>query len=248
MPPEELKAYQPAKDLLKDRVILITGAGDGLGRILAREVAAHGGTVILLSKTIHKLEAVYDEIEAAGGPQPAIYPMNLEGATIKDYDDLAANIENEFGRLDGLINNAAWLGDMTPVALYNPETWARVMTVNLHAPFLLTQACLPLLSQAPDPAIIFSTHDVQRAYWGAYGVAKAGLEGLMNILAAEYQGDIKIRINGIDSGPIQTHLRRQAYPGEQAANNPPPESIAPAYLYALGPDCGVTGQNFKLEQ
>jgi len=248
MTPEELKSYTPAADLLKDRVILITGASDGLGRVVANQAASHGATIILLSKTINKLEHVYDEIEAAGGPQPAIYPMNLEGATVKDYDDLAANIEKEFGRLDGLVNNAAWLGDMTPIALYKPETWSRVITVNLHAPFLLTQACLPLLGKADDPAIIFSTHDVQRAYWGAYGVAKAGQEGLMKILAAEYQGDIKIRVNGIDTGPIQTHLRRQAYPAEVASKNPSPEVVAPAYLYALGPDCTVTGKNFKLAE
>ena len=248
MTPQELKAYQPAPDLLKDRVILITGASDGLGRVLAHETARLGATVILLSKTIHKLEAVYDEIEAAGYPQPAIYPMNLEGATVKDYDDLAVNIENEFGRLDGLVNNAAWLGDMTPVQLYNPETWSRVMTVNLHAPFLLTQACLPLLAKAEDPSIIFSTHDVQRAYWGAYGTAKAGLEGFMKILAGEYQGDTKIRVNGIDSGPIRTHLRRQAYPGEDASINPEPETVIPAYLWALGPDCTETGTNFKLAE
>jgi NAD(P)-dependent dehydrogenase (short-subunit alcohol dehydrogenase family) len=248
MTPEQLKSYTPAADLLKDRVILITGASDGLGRVVANQAAAHGATIILLSKTINKLEHVYDEIEAAGGPQPAIYPMNLEGATVKDYDDLATNIEKEFGRLDGLVNNAAWLGDMTPIVLYKPETWSRVITVNLHAPFLLTQACLPLLGRAEDPAIIFSTHDVQRAYWGAYGVAKAGLEGFMKILAAESQGDIKIRVNGIDTGPIRTHLRRQAYPAEVATDHPLPEVVAPAYLYALGPDCRETGKNFKLAE
>lgn len=248
MTPEGLKTYEPADDLLKDRVILITGASDGLGRELAKQAASKGATIILLSKTIHKLEKVYDEIEAAGYPQPAIYPMNLEGATVKDYADLADNIQQEFGRLDGLVINAAWLGDMTPVQLYNPETWARVMTVNLHAPFLLTQACLPLLAKATDPAVVFSTHDVRRAYWGAYGVAKSGLEGFMKILAAEYQGDIRIRINGIDTGPARTHLRRQAYPGEVAEDNPLPETFIPAYLYALGPDCKESGTNFELSE
>ena len=246
MTPEELKAYQPAKDLLKDRVILITGAGDGLGRILAREVAALGGTVILLSKTIHKLEAVYDEIEAAGGPQPAIYPMNLEGATIKDYDDLAANIENEFGRLDGLINNAAWLGDMTPIALYNPETWSRVMTVNLHAPYLLSQACLPLLSQASDPAIIFSTHDVQRAYWGAYGVAKAGQLSLMQILADELESK-NIPVNAVIPGPTRTRFRTMAYPAEDMRQLTKPEEITDAFIYLLSDRATDTGKTFKPE-
>ena len=114
-----MKDYQPAADLLKDRVILVTGAGDGLGRAAARCLAAHGATLILLGRTIRKLEQVYDDIEKAGGPKPAIYPMNLEGAIPKDYLDLAQVLDSEFGRLDGLLHNAALLEGLTPIANYD---------------------------------------------------------------------------------------------------------------------------------
>ncbi|HHJ12689.1 MAG TPA: SDR family NAD(P)-dependent oxidoreductase [Chromatiales bacterium] len=246
MTPQELRQIKPAEDALAGRVVLVTGAGDGLGRALALDAAAHGASVILLDKEIPPLESLYDEIEAAGGPQPAIYPMNLEGATVKDYDDMAANIEREFGRLDGLVHNAGWFGDMTPIRYFEPELWSRVMTVNLHAPYLMTQALLPLLEHSEHPSIVFSTHDARRAYWGAYGVAKAGLEALMRILAAEHGGDRRIFVNGIDTGPMRTQLRRRAYPGELAENNPLPETFTAAYVHLLSPACELSGVNFEL--
>ena len=237
---EELKHYTPAADLLKERVILVTGAGDGIGKAVAKACAACGATVILLGKTIKKLEAVYDEIEEAGGPQPAIYPLNLEGATVKDYDDLAENIQNEFGRLDGLVNNAAWVGTLTPFKMYDPELWARVITTNLHGPFLLTRACLPLLEAAEDPAIVFSSQDADKAFWGAFGAAKGAQDSMMKILAAEYGGDTPMRVNSIDTGPARTNLRVMNYPGEDPDSLPHPDEFAPAYVYLLGPEAGDT--------
>ena len=136
-----MKKYRPMPDLLESRVILVTGAGDGIGKTAAKSFAAHGATVVLLGRTVTKLEAVYDEIEGSGHPQPAIYPMNLEGAAPKDYQDLADTLEREFGRLDGLLHNATNLGSLTPLEHYDLELWAKVMQVNLHAPFLLTRAC-----------------------------------------------------------------------------------------------------------
>ncbi|MCG5535102.1 YciK family oxidoreductase [Ectothiorhodospira mobilis] len=238
--------YQPDPDLLKDRVILITGAADGIGRALALATARHGATVVLLDKVIKRLEKVYDEIEAAGGPQPAIYPMNLEGATAKDHQDLADNLDGEFGRLDGLVNNAGWIGSLTPMRHYPLELWARVMATNLNAPFLLTHALLPVLEKAPDPSIVFSTHECQKAFWGAFGVAKAGQLGLMRILAAEYQGSERMRVNGVDTGPVRTHMRIDHYPGEAPEKNPPPEEVIAPYLYLLGPESrGTTGENIQ---
>lgn len=244
----EILNYQPADNLLKDRVILITGASDGIGRALSLATAKLGATVVLLSKTISKLEKVYDEIEAAGSPQPAIYPMNFEGATVKDYQDLADNIEQQLGRLDGLVNNAGWVGAITPFAQLNPELYQQVMTVNLHAPFLLTQACLPLLQKADDPSIVFSTHECNRAYWGAFGVAKSGQEGLLKILAHEYSGDHPIRVNGIDTGPVNTQMRRHHYPGEDRDKLPAPADVIAPYCYFLGPkSAGTSGENILLQ-
>ena len=244
--------YTPAAaDLLKERIILITGAGDGIGKAAAKTFAAHGATVILLGRTTHKLESVYDEIEQAGHPQPAIYPMNLEGASYKDYQDLADRLEQEFGRLDGLVHNAAYLGTLTPLEHYDVMLWYQVLQVNLNAPFLMTQACLRLLRRSKDASVIFTSADVGRkgrAYWGAYSVSKAGLENVMQVLAAEVETNTFIRVNSIDPGAVRTQLRAHAYPGQNPASLPAPEDIMPLYLYLIGPDSkGINGQLFKAQ-
>ncbi len=238
--------YSPAPDLLAGRVVLITGAGDGLGRAAALACAAHGATVVLLGRTVRKLERTYDAIAEAGGPQAAIYPMNLEGAAPKDYQDLAGTLGTEFGRLDGLVHNAGMLGVLTPLDHFDVELWFKVVQVNLNAPFLLTRACLPLLRTAPDAAVVFLADRVGtrgRAYWGAYAASKAGAAGLMQVLADELEANTAVRVNGFDPGVVDTALRRQAYPGENPRANPRPESVMPGLLYLLGPDSrGVSGQ------
>lgn len=243
-----MQNYIPAADFLKDRTILVTGAGDGIGRAAAKSYAAHGATVILLGKTIPKLERVYDEIEQAGHPQAAIYPMNLEGATAKDYTDLAHTVEQEFGRLDGLLHNAAMLGMLSPLQSYDLETWYKVMQVNLNAPFHLTRACLELLTQSPDARILFVADHKSRAYWGAYGVSKAGLESLMRIVADETEQNTGVRVNSIDPGAVRTALRRRAYPAEDIDHLKLPDQVLAPFLYLMGPDSReVTGRSFSLD-
>jgi NAD(P)-dependent dehydrogenase (short-subunit alcohol dehydrogenase family) len=238
--------YTPAPDLLRDRVILVTGAGSGLGKAAALACAAHGATLVLLGRQVRPLEAVYDAIEQAGGAQPAIYPMNLEGAAPQDYDDLAARVGEAFGRLDGLLHNAAALGTLTPLRHYDAETWLRTLQVNVNAPFLLTRACLALLEAAQDASLVFTADAVGRrgkAYWGAYGVAKFAVEGLMQILADEYAGTTPVRVNSLDPGAVRTRGRLSLYPGVDPGTLPAPESVMPWYLWLLGPDSkGVTGQ------
>lgn len=241
--------YQPAADLLQDRIILITGAADGLGRATAMACSRHGATVILLGRTIRKLEKTYDAICETGGPEPAIYPMNLEGAAPKDYEDLAATLETEFGRLDGLVHNAAELGVLSPLDNVDIEIWYKVLQVNLNAPFLLTQACLSLLRKSRDASVVFVSDGVGRkakAYWGGYAVSKFGLEGLTQVLAEETENSGILRSNSFDPGILNTALRRAAYPAEQFAANPAPESAVPGLLYLLGPDSrGTTGRSFE---
>jgi NAD(P)-dependent dehydrogenase (short-subunit alcohol dehydrogenase family) len=248
---ESKKAYQASPDLLKDRIILVTGAGDGIGAAAAKACAAHGATVILLGRTTRKLEKVYDEIEAAGDPTPAIYPMNLEGAAPKDYADMAETIENEFGRLDGLLHNASLLGTLTPLGQYNLEQWVKVMQVNLNAPYLMTCACLELLKKSDDASLLFTSSSVGRkgrAYWGAYGVSKAAIENMMQTWADELENNTSIRVNSINPGATRTAMRAKAYPGEDPSVNPYPSEIMNAYLYLLGPDSkGVTGQQFDAQ-
>lgn len=242
-----MPAYHARPALLNDRVILVTGAGDGIGRAAAKAFAAHGATVILLGKTIKKLEKVYDDIVAAGHPQPAIYPMNLEGAGPDHYAELAETLDREFGRLDGLLHNAAWLGSITPLEHYPADQWLRVLHINLNAPFLLTQALMPVLRKSDAASVVFTSSGVGRkgrAYWGAYAVSKFGIEGLAQVLADEVETNTAIRVNCLNPGATRTQMRAQAFPGEDPATLPSAEDIMPAYLYLMGPDSkAVRGQS-----
>ena len=198
--------FSPAPDRLRDKVVLVTGATGGFGKPLSLALAAHGATVILLGRNLRLVEGLYDEIEQAGYPTPAIYPMNLEGATESDYSDLAANVERELGRLDGLVHAAALLGAPTPFAHSDAETWYQVHQVNLHAPYLLTRACLPLLQRSTPASLIFLTDDKPGAYWDAYQVSKRALAAMAELLASEYDGS-GLRINCVDPGKTRTALQ-----------------------------------------
>jgi NAD(P)-dependent dehydrogenase (short-subunit alcohol dehydrogenase family) len=230
--------YQAPPELLHDRIVLVTGAGDGIGRAMSLAFARHGATVVLLDKTVSKLEAAYDAIEQQGGPTPAIYPMHLEGASPHDYDALAESLDSHFGRLDGLLHNAAVLPYLGRIKDYDAADWLKVMQVNLNAPFALTQACLPLLDRAEDARVLFTGDAAGRrgkAFWGAYGVSKFGIEGLWQTLAEELERS-RIRVHCIDPGPTRTALRKRVFPGEDNAMLKTPDSLAPLYLWAMGPD------------
>ena len=238
--------YSARPDLLKDRVILVTGAGRGIGEAAAKAYAAHGATVLLLGKTEANLSQVYDEIEAAGHPQPVVIPFNLETALPHQYDELAATVENEFGRLDGLLHNAAIVGPRTPLEQLSGDNFMRVMQVNVNAMFMLTSTLLPLLKLSEDASVIFTSSSVGRqgrAYWGAYATSKFATEGLMQVVADEVEGITQVRANSVNPGATRTSMRAQAYPGENPVNNPLPEDIMPVYLYLMGPDSkGTNGQ------
>lgn len=243
--------YQAPQQSLAGRIILISGAGGGIGRAAALSFASHGATIILAGRTTKKLEAVYDEIEALDAPQPAIIPLNLEGASPHEYDVVADTIDKEFGRLDGLLNNASLLGTRTPIENYDPSIWDQVMQVNVNAQFYLTQAMLPLLMKSEDASIVFTSSSVGRtgrAYWGAYAVSKFATEGLMQTLADELENTSNIRVNAINPGATRTNMRATAYPGENPNQLATPEQIMPAYLYLLGPDSKNTnGQSINAQ-
>lgn len=247
LPPE----YIAAPQCLQNKIILVTGAGDGIGRAAALSYAQHGATVILLGRTVEKLEAVYDEIEAAAYPQAAIYPLHLRGAVMKDYEELANTIEREFGRLDGLLHNAGVLGQRRTLAQTTVDSWDEVLHVNLSAPFMMTQALLPMLAAAENASIILTSSSVGRkgrAFWGAYAISKFGTEGMMQILADEEFDLNNTRVNSINPGATQTVMRRTAYPGENPQDNPLPEMIMPLYLYLMSDDSkAVNGQQFDAQ-
>lgn len=246
-----MQNYVAAADLLKDRVLLITGASAGIGRVAALTCAAHGATVILLGRDNDKLNAVYDEIVAAGHPTPAILTLDLSQASAVGCREVADVIESTFGRLDGILHNAAVLGEITPLEMYDPDTWDFVMNVNLRAPFVLTQALLPLLKQSPDASVVMTTSSVgrrARAFWGAYAISKCGIEGLVQMLSDELAAISAIRVNAINPGGTRTNMRASAYPGENPQTVKTPEELMPLYLYLLGPDStGISGQSFDAQ-
>ena len=245
------KCYQAPEKLLENKVIAVTGAGDGIGAVAAKTFAAHGATVILIGRTVPKLETVYDEIEAAGGPQPGIYPICLNGAVEKDYQDMHDRLEESFGKLDGLLHNAGELGQRTPIANYKLESWQKVMQVNVTAQFLMTKCLLPLLDKADHASIIFTSSGVGRVgkpFWGAYAVSKFATEGLCQVLANELDGTSNIRVNCINPGATRTRMRAAAYPAENPASVKTPQEIMPTYLYLMGDDSqGVTGQSLDAQ-
>jgi NAD(P)-dependent dehydrogenase (short-subunit alcohol dehydrogenase family) len=243
--------YQPAPDLLRDRIILVTGVADTIGRAVAAACARHGATVILSDLKQADLEPTYDALESEGCPQPAILPLDLEQAKEADFIGAADTLGTEFGRLDGLVHCAAYAPFLSRVDDHDPAEWERVLRINLTAPFLLTQACLPLLRAGVEPSVVFTADRVGRrgqAYWGAFAAAKFGIEGLMQTLADELRDSSPIRVNSLDPGIVQSGLRTRLYPGEDPKRWPPAEAITASYLYLLGPDSqGVSGQALAAE-
>jgi len=250
VPPEFLRvppaAYVPAADLLKDRVILVTGAGDGLGRATALGCARYGATVVLLGRTVKKLEAVYDLIDREGLAKPAIYPLNLAGATWNDYAEMAATIERELGRLDGLVHCAAHFTGFMPLADVGAREWVESLQVNLTAAYSLTRLCLPLLMKSDDASIVFvadASGREPKVYRGAFGVSKYALEGMVSAWAEELAVHPNMRINTYDPGPMRTRLRVRGYPGEDLQTVPLAETAVPGLLWLLGADArGTSGR------
>lgn len=227
--------FSPSADALSGRVVLVTGAHGSLGGAASLAAARAGAMVVLLGRRMPKLNRLYDRLVESGAPEPAIYPLDLEGATPADYADLAQRIEAECGRLDGILHAAADFPGLTPLAQTAPEDWLRAIHVNLSAPLLLTQACLPLLKQSTDAAVVFVYEplaQVGRAYWGGYGVAKHGLAGLVGVLRHEYEGT-PVRVVALQPGPMRTPLRQRAWSAEDPAQWPNADAYAPACVHLL---------------
>jgi NAD(P)-dependent dehydrogenase (short-subunit alcohol dehydrogenase family) len=252
----EIRGYRPPRALLAGRVIAITGAGDGIGRALALAAARLGAEVVLVGRTVRRLEAVEAEIAAPGAdgaraPPASIAPLDLEKALAGDYDRLAAALLERYRRLDGLVHNAACLGALSPIEHAVMRDWVRVLHVNLTAAFALTQVLLPALRASPDASVIFTSSSVGRrgrANWGAYAVSKFGIEGLSQVLADELDGNSAIRVNAVNPGPTRTRLRRQAYPAENMDKLAVPAAVVNPYLWLLGPASrGVTGRSLDCQ-
>jgi len=237
--PLDPSGYEPRKNLLQDRVVVVTGAGQGLGRAVALDCAAHGATVALVGRKMEKLEATYDAITDAGGPEPAIIPMDLAQAGSAEYEGLNQLLRKDLKRVDGIAHCAAHFVPLGPLANQTIEQWMTLLKVNLAAPFALTRACLPMLAAAPDSAVVFTgeTHGVHPlSYWGGFAVAKSGLSVLAAIWSEELEHKGKPRMNVLVPGPIATPQRAMSHPGENRSKLPGPQKAARAMLWLLGPD------------
>jgi len=243
---DKIENYAPNEDLLRDRVILVTGAGQGLGRAAALTYANHGATIILHGRKVKKLEAVYDEIEALGKTQAVIYPLDFEKADDKDFVILAQAIAEQLGRLDGILHNAALLTSLSPLEYQSVAQFRSLLQVNLIAPFAITKACLPLLKASADASVIMtsSSHGLNpAAYWGGFAVAGAGVQALMKIQAAEWEILPNLRMNSIVPGIVNSPQRIITHPGEIKQTMRRPEDLMATYLYLMGPDSkNIRGQ------
>lgn len=248
---DDIRSFVPSSNCLDGKTILVTGAGDGIGRVAALTYARYGATVLLLGRTSSKLEYVYDEIESLGGKQPAMLPMNLEGATYAEMQQLEGLINKEVGQLDGILHNAGVLGQLTPLEMYDVDTFAQVMKVNFTATFMLTQALLPLLKDANHGSVVFTSSTVgthPRAFWGAYALSKQAVEGMSDIFTQETQNTTNLRFNCVNPGGTRTNMRAHAYPGENPMSLKTPEDIMAGYVCLMSDESiGVRGQVIELQ-
>ena len=245
------RSYTYPDDILRDRIILITGSSDGIGKALALHAAKLGAQVILHGRSVQKLEKIYDAIEEMdSAPRPSIAVMDLESANAESYTTLAQSIESEFGRLDGLVLNASILGERYSIEQYDAVLWQKVMHVNVTSTFAMTQVFLPLLQKSDDPSVIYTSSGVGRtgkAFWGAYAASKFATEGLSQVLADEHRHST-LRSNCVNPGATRTNMRLAAYPAEDRDLLKRPEEILAPYVFLLGPDSkGVTGESFDAQ-
>ena len=253
MPPDNIlpPLYEPQRDLLAGRVILVTGASQGIGRVAALEFAAHGATVVLQGRKPRKLEAVYEAIQQAGYPEPAMAPLDLNAATDADFERLADTIEAELQRLDGILHSAVLFEGLKRLNDLSLEHWLAALRVNLAAPASLNRACAPLLAAASDAAVVLTgeTHGLApAAYWGAFAASKAGIVALVKIQSEEWAQYPQLRINLLVPGPVRSPQRARSHPAEAPDTLPAAESLMPWYLYFIGPaSAGRSGEIIRCE-
>lgn len=241
--------YQIKKNELKDKVVLVTGANRGFGKAMTLDLAKAGATVIMLGRDLGSLETVYDKVVDAGFQEPMLYPLDLEGATPEHYEQMQADLLENFGQLDGLIHNAGVIGTMMPIEQYDIKLWYSVMQINVNAVFMLTQALIPVLNKSADARVLFLSSSVgrdARAYWGAYGISKFAIEGISKTLSEELE-KTNIKVNSLDPGCMKTEMRRAAYPAENSDKNPLPEEKSPAIIYLMNKKTkGLNGEQLTL--
>ncbi len=237
--------------MLEEKIILVTGAGDGIGKSAAISYASRGATVILLGKTKAKLEKVYDEIEESNHPTPLISLMDFSKADGNDYQELVDNLIKDYKQLDGLLLNAAILGDRSPIEQYDVAKWVETIHINLTSQFILIKTLLPALKNSNNASVLFTSSGVGKvgkAFWGAYAVSKFGVEGLCQVLSDEHSNDKSIRFNCINPGAVQTNMRKEAYPLENPNDLLHPDEIMDKYLWLMSDESkDIDGQSINCQ-
>ncbi len=226
------------QDCLAGRVILVTGAGSGLGAAAALAYARHGATVALLGRNEARLEQTYDAIRAVGGPEPALFPFDLGAADDAGFERLAQTVVYHLKGLHGLLHSAQTFFQLTRLEHQTLEQWQTLMRVNLIAPFALTRACLPWMLQQPDASVVFTGESHARspgAYWGGYALSKGALEGLARIWDQELELTPSVRVNTLIPGPVHSPFRTRTHPGEAPAEIPAADAILPWYVWLMSP-------------
>lgn len=243
------QGYQANTADFDNKIIMVTGAADGIGKAVTIALAEHGATVLMLDKKARRLEKLFDQIIERGFSEPIILPVDLMEVTPESATVLAQAIHDDIGHIDGLLHNAAELGSPSPMDQYDMQYWNEVMHTNLQAPYLLTRAMLPLLKRDTPTQLIFTSADVGReplAYWGAYSIAYAGLEAQMQLWAQELEATSNIKINSLDPGPVRTRFRRRSHPGESQQSLVAPQIITPAYLKLFANNHAHHGERLTL--
>ncbi|GHD81552.1 short-chain dehydrogenase [Vogesella fluminis] len=239
------------KDYLAGRVLLVTGATQGIGRETALAAARHGATVVLLARSVKGLEKVYDEIVAAGLPEPLAIPLDLLKASDDEFNTLAFRIKQVVGRLDGIVHCAAHFYALSPLVDQRIEEWMNQYRVNTVVPFALTRACLPLLKQAADASVVFvgETHGQHPGpFWGGFGASKAGLGYLVKVAANEWDVWPQLRVNLLVPGPVNSPQRTRTHPGEAKSERGELAALMPHMLYWLGQaSAGRSGEIIELD-
>ena len=243
--------YNAPKNLLKDKVILVTGGGSGIGRQAGLTFAAFGAEVILLGKNSSNLNETYSLFEKNNLKKPILQAIDFEIAEEEDFKKISEEVLKEFGKLDGLLNNAGILGTKTSIQNYDINEWRRVSKINFESSLLLTRSLLPVLQIPDNSSIVFTSSGVGRkgkAYWGAYAISKFATEGLVQILSEELEKTSGIRVNAINPGAVRTKMRAQAYPAEDPKTLKNPKEIMNAYLFLMGIDSlGITGKSIEAQ-
>jgi len=220
---------------LTNKTILITGATDGIGKVLAEEFSKLGSNIILLGKNSSKLDTVYDQLDHSFDSQKhLILEADLSLLNNESAHEILKAISNEYDALDGIIHNAAILGTMTPLEDYELSKWDEVLNINLRAPFLLTKTLKSIVENSTMPRIIFTSSGVAntgRAFWGAYSVSKFGLKGLAEIFTNELETTSSIKVFNFDPGATQTKMRASARPAEDPSSLKTPHELVNCYLW-----------------